>query len=77
MKTAGAVTVLGGGAGGRRQRGGLPLPAVRAAAGALEGRIRATSLGDSVRLKGKQESFEVLAMDEILPEHPDNPPRTP
>ena len=38
----------------------------RAVADALEGRIRVTSLGDSVRLKGKQEGFEVLTMDGIL-----------
>ena len=38
----------------------------RAVADELEGRIRATSLGGSVKLKGKQEGFEVLTMDEIL-----------
>ena len=38
----------------------------RAVADALEGRIRVTSLGDTVKLKGKQEGFEVLTMDEIL-----------
>lgn len=38
----------------------------RAVADALEGRIRTTSLGDSVKLKGKKEGFEVLIMDEIL-----------
>ena len=38
----------------------------RAVADALEGRIRVTSLGDSIKLKGKQEGFEVLTMDEIL-----------
>ena len=38
----------------------------RAVADALEGRIRVTSLGDSIRLKGKQEGFEVLTMDGIL-----------
>lgn len=38
----------------------------RAAAGALEGRIRVRSLGDSVKLKGKKEGFEVLVMEEIL-----------
>jgi len=32
----------------------------RAVADALEGRIRYTSLGDSIRLKGKKEGFEVL-----------------
>lgn len=38
----------------------------RAVADALEGRIRVTSLGNSVRLKGKAEGFEVLIMEEIL-----------
>ncbi len=38
----------------------------RAAADALEGRIRARSLGDTVKLKGKKEGFEVLVMEEIL-----------
>ena len=38
----------------------------RAVAEALEGRIRVTSLGDTIKLKGKQEGFEVLTMDEIL-----------
>ena len=38
----------------------------RAVADALEGRIRVTSLGDTVRLKGKKEGFEVLIMEEIL-----------
>lgn len=38
----------------------------RAVADALKGRIRATSLGASVRLKGKKEGFEVLTMDGIL-----------
>ena len=38
----------------------------RAVADALEGRIRVTSLGDSIKLKGKQEGFEVLTMDGIL-----------
>ena len=38
----------------------------RAVADELEGRIRVTSLGDSIKLKGKQEGFEVLTMDEIL-----------
>lgn len=37
----------------------------RAVADALEGRIKATSLGYSVKLKGKKE-FEVLTLDEIL-----------
>ena len=38
----------------------------RAVADALEGRIRVTSLGDTVPLKGKKKGFEVLTMDEIL-----------
>lgn len=38
----------------------------RAVADALEGRIRVSSLGDTVRLKGKKEGFEVLVLDEIL-----------
>ena len=38
----------------------------RAVADALEGRIRTTSLGDSIKLKGKKEGFEVLIMEEIL-----------
>lgn len=38
----------------------------RAAADALEGRIRVRSLGDTVKLKGKKEGFEVLVMEEIL-----------
>lgn len=38
----------------------------RAVADALEGRIRTTSLGGSVKLKGKKEGFEVLRMEEIL-----------
>lgn len=38
----------------------------RAVADALEGRIRTTSLGDTVKLKGKKEGFEVLKLDEIL-----------
>lgn len=38
----------------------------RAVADALEGRIRTTSLGDTVKLKGKKEGFEVLIMEEIL-----------
>lgn len=35
----------------------------RAVADALEGRIRVTSLGDTIRLKGKTEGFEVLRLD--------------
>ena len=38
----------------------------RAVADALKGRIRVTSLGNTVKLKGKQEGFEVLTLDEIL-----------
>ncbi len=38
----------------------------RAVADALEGRIRTTSLGDTIKLKGKKEGFEILTMDEIL-----------
>lgn len=38
----------------------------RAVADALEGRIRTTSLGGTVKLKGKKEGFEVLIMEEIL-----------
>ena len=38
----------------------------RAVADALGDRIRTTSLGGSVRLKGKQEGFEVLVMEEII-----------
>lgn len=38
----------------------------RAVCDALEGRIRATSLGDTIKLKGKKEGFEVLVLEEIL-----------
>lgn len=38
----------------------------RAVADCLEGRIAVTSLGDSVKLKGKAAGFEVLTMDKIL-----------
>lgn len=38
----------------------------REVASRLEGRIRVTSLGDSVKLKGKAAGFEVLIMEEIL-----------
>lgn len=38
----------------------------RAVADALGDRIRVTSLGDSVSLKGKQKGFEVLVMEEIV-----------
>lgn len=37
----------------------------RAVADALEGRVRTTSLGGSVRLKGKKEGFEVLTLDAL------------
>ncbi len=40
----------------------------RAVADALEGRIRTTSLGDTVKLKGKKEGFEVLTLDAIVAE---------
>ena len=38
----------------------------RAVADALEGRVRFTSLGDSVPLKGKAAGFEVLQAEELL-----------
>lgn len=38
----------------------------RAVADALEGRIKATSLGAAIQLKGKKEGFEILTLDEIL-----------
>lgn len=38
----------------------------RAVADALEGRIRAISLGDTIKLKGKKEGFEILQLEEIL-----------
>ena len=38
----------------------------RVVADALEGRIRCTSLGGTVKLKGKAEGFEVLKLEEIL-----------
>lgn len=41
----------------------------RAVADALEGRIRVHSLGDTIKLKGKKEGFEILTLDEILPFH--------
>ena len=37
-----------------------------AVAEALEGRLRVTSLGDSIRLKGKAAGFEVLRAEELL-----------
>jgi len=40
----------------------------RAVADALQGRIETTSLGGSVKLKGKKEGFEVLTLDKILEE---------
>jgi len=38
----------------------------REVADRLKGRIRVTSLGDSIKLKGKAEGFEVLVLEEIL-----------
>ena len=38
----------------------------RAVADALEGRIRAESLGDTIKLKGKKDGFEILTLEEIL-----------
>ena len=38
----------------------------RSVADKLEGRIRYTSLGDTIKLKGKAEGFEVLKVDELL-----------
>lgn len=38
----------------------------RAVADRLEGRVRTTSLGDSIKLKGKAEGFEVLILEEVL-----------
>jgi len=38
----------------------------RSVADELEGRIRYTSLGDSIKLKGKKEGFEVLRLEGIL-----------
>ncbi len=38
----------------------------RAVADALEGRVKTTSLGGTVKLKGKTEGFEVLTLDEIM-----------
>ena len=40
----------------------------RVVADALEGRVRFTSLGDSVPLKGKAAGFEVLRVEELLNE---------
>lgn len=38
----------------------------RAVADALKGRIEVTSLGDSIKLKGKAEGFEILRVDNVL-----------
>ena len=38
----------------------------RAVADALEGQIRATSLGHAIKLKGKKDGFEILTLDEII-----------
>lgn len=38
----------------------------RAVADALEGRIKTTSLGGTIKLKGKTDGFEVLTLDEII-----------
>ena len=38
----------------------------REVADRVEGRIRCTSLGSSIKLKGKSEGFEILTLDEIL-----------
>ncbi|MBQ6589877.1 MAG: adenylate/guanylate cyclase domain-containing protein [Butyrivibrio sp.] len=38
----------------------------RVVADALEGRIKVTSLGDTIKLKGKAEGFEVLKVDELM-----------
>ena len=38
----------------------------RAVADALDGRIRTTSLGSTIKLKGKQDGFEILTLDELL-----------
>ena len=40
----------------------------RAVADALEGRIVATSPGDSIKLKGKADDFEILQLDAVLAE---------
>jgi len=39
----------------------------RAVADALEGRILTTSLGDTIKLKGKSEGFEILSLDGLAP----------
>jgi adenylate cyclase len=38
----------------------------RAVCDAIEGRITYTSLGDTIKLKGKAEGFEVLKLDSIV-----------
>ena len=38
----------------------------RAVADALEGRIECTSLGDSIKLKGKADGFEILRVEKLL-----------
>ena len=40
----------------------------RAVADALEGRIRVTSLGDTIKLKGKSAGFEILRVDGLVEE---------
>ena len=40
----------------------------RAVADALEGRIKVTSLGNSIKLKGKSEDFEILRLDGLVEE---------
>jgi len=40
----------------------------REVADCLEGRIAVTSLGDTIKLKGKADGFEILTMDKILDE---------
>ena len=40
----------------------------RAVADALEGRIKVTSLGNSIKLKGKSEDFEILRLDGFMEE---------
>jgi len=42
----------------------------RAVADALEGRILTTSLGDSIKLKGKSDGFEILTLDGLAPVAP-------
>ena len=40
----------------------------RSVADALKGRIRVTSLGNSIKLKGKSEDFEILRLDGLMEE---------